>query len=61
MSSNSGEELELGYGSDDEDDYEEIDFGYAATVVAETWELFAEADDEQQVRRRGRLLCGVRR
>lgn len=49
LSSNSGEDVEqVGYPSDDEGDYEEVDFGYAASVVSETWELFEEADAEQR-------------
>ena len=50
VSSNSGEDVDqVGYPSDDELEYEEVDFDYAASVVAETWELFEEADAQQRV------------
>jgi hypothetical protein len=34
---------------EDDDGMEEIDFDYAAEVVRETWELFAETGPEEQV------------
>lgn len=49
-----------GFGAQEEDDYdehewdddvEEVDFGYAAEVVRETWELFAETGPDEQVGR----------
>ena len=45
-----------GFGASEEEDHgewgedvEELDFGYAAEVVRETWELFAETGPEEQV------------
>mmetsp|Transcript_25054 Transcript_25054/g.47664 ORF Transcript_25054/g.47664 Transcript_25054/m.47664 type:complete len:242 (-) Transcript_25054:133-858(-) len=35
-------------GSEDDDEYEEVDFDYAAEVVSETWQLFVEAGTEQR-------------